>query len=100
MKDGMIEQIATPEDLVQNPATEYVADFTRHVARAKVIRAQTVMAPLTAERFAGEVAHDATIEAIADVVERADAPLKVMHEGQAIGQITAQAVIDVLVGRG
>ena len=100
MKDGMIEQIATPEELVQNPATEYVADFTRHVARAKVIRAQSRMDPATADRFGGDVAHDATIESIADQVERADAPLRVMKDGEVIGQITARAVIDVLVGRG
>jgi glycine betaine/proline transport system ATP-binding protein len=100
MKDGMIEQIATPEELVQSPATEYVADFTRHVARAKVIRAQSRMEPATGGHFAGEVAHDATIEAIADQVERADAPLRVVKDGKTIGQITAQAVIDVLVGRG
>lgn len=100
MKDGMIEQIATPEELVQKPATEYVADFTRHVARAKVIRAQSRMEPATGDSFAGEVAHDATIEAIADQVERADAPLRVVKDGKTIGQIRAQAVIDVLVGRG
>lgn len=100
MKDGMIEQIATPEELVQNPATDYVADFTRHVVRAKVIRAQSRMEPATSANFAGEVAHDATIEAIADKVERADAPLKVMKDGELIGQISARAVIDVLVGRG
>lgn len=100
MKDGMIEQIATPEELVQNPATDYVADFTRHVVRAKVIRAQSRMEPATSASFAGEVAHDATIEAIADKVERADAPLKVMKDGEQIGQISTQAVIDVLVGRG
>ncbi len=99
MKDGMIEQIATPEELVQNPATGYVADFTRHVARAKVIRAQSRMEPATAARFAGDVPHDATIEAIADRVERADAPLRVMRDGAVIGQISARTVIDVLVGR-
>ena len=100
MKDGMIEQIATPEELVLNPATEYVADFTRHVARAKVIRAQSRMEPATASRFAGDVAHDATIETIADQVERAHAPLRVMRDGVVIGQISARAVINVLVGRG
>ena len=41
MKDGEIEQIADPEQLVLNPATEYVAEFTRHVSRAKVIKAAT-----------------------------------------------------------
>jgi len=100
MKDGRIEQIATPEELVQNPATDYVADFTRHVARAKVIRAASLMEPATGDSFAGEVAHDATIESIADEVEGASVPLKVMKDGEVIGQITAQAVIDVLVGRG
>ncbi|WP_424976642.1 quaternary amine ABC transporter ATP-binding protein [Dinoroseobacter sp. S124A] len=100
MKDGMIEQIASPEELVQNPATEYVADFTRHVTRAKVIRAASRMEPATADHFAGEVPHDATIDAIADRVERAEAPFKVMKDGAVIGQISARAVIDVLVGRG
>ena len=100
MKDGMIEQIATPEELVQNPATDYVADFTRHVSRAKVIRAQSRMEPVSGDTFAGEVAHDATIEEIADRVESADGPLKVTRDGEVVGQITARAVIDVLVGRG
>ncbi|WP_435136097.1 quaternary amine ABC transporter ATP-binding protein [Pseudopelagicola sp. nBUS_19] len=100
MKDGMIEQVATPEELVQNPATDYVADFTRHVVRAKVVLAQSRMEPATSNDFAGEVAHDATIESIADEVERSDAPLKVIKDEKVIGQITAQAVIDVLIGRG
>ena len=99
MKDGKIEQIATPEELVLNPSTPYVAEFTKHVARAKVIRAARLMAPATSDRFAGEVPHNATIEAIADRVEAADAPLKVVKDGKTVGQITAAAVIDILVGR-
>lgn len=99
MKDGAIEQIATPEELVLNPATEYVAEFTRHVARAKVIKAATVMTPLSADSFGGEVAHDAPIERIADAVEAAELPFKATREGEAIGQIDARAVVDVLVGR-
>jgi glycine betaine/proline transport system ATP-binding protein len=46
------------------------------------------------------VAHYATIETIADQVERAHAPLRVMRDGVVIGQISARAVINVLVGRG
>nr|WP_311200207.1 betaine/proline/choline family ABC transporter ATP-binding protein [Leisingera sp. M658] len=37
MKDGEIIQIATPEELVLNPATDYVAEFTRHIPRSKVL---------------------------------------------------------------
>ena len=43
MKDGAIVQIGTPEEIVLTPATAYVAEFTRDVARAKVIRTQSLM---------------------------------------------------------
>ena len=43
MKDGEIIQIGTPEELVLNPATDYVAEFTRDVQRAKVISARSLM---------------------------------------------------------
>jgi len=99
MKDGKIEQIATPEELVLNPATDYVAEFTRHVARAKVIRVESRMEPVGNHTFAGSVAYDATIEEIADEVEAADAPMQVVKDGNVIGQISSRAVIDVLVGR-
>lgn len=99
MKDGKIEQIATPEELVLNPSTDYVAEFTRHVARAKVIRAESRMQAATATTFAGSVPHDATIEEIADVVEAAGAPLQVVKHGKVIGQISANVVVDILVGR-
>ncbi|GGH37798.1 glycine betaine/proline transport system ATP-binding protein [Cribrihabitans marinus] len=99
MKDGAIEQVATPEQLVLNPATDYVAEFTRHVSRAKVLRAASVMEPVGEGRFAGDVPHDAVIEDIADRVEAADRPHRVLRDGAAVGQITRAAIIDVLVGR-
>ena len=43
MKDGEIVQAGTPEEIVLTPATSYVAEFTRSVARAKVIRARSLM---------------------------------------------------------
>lgn len=99
MKDGAIEQIAAPEDLVINPATDYVAEFTRHVSRAKVIRAKTVASALSHSDFAGDVDAEATIESIADQVESAPIPYRVMNDGIVLGQIDKSAVVDVLVGR-
>jgi len=43
MKDGGIIQVATPEELVLNPATDYVREFTRHIPRVKVVSVATVM---------------------------------------------------------
>ena len=39
MKDGKIIQVATPEELVVNPASDYVEEFTRHIPRSKVLTA-------------------------------------------------------------
>lgn len=99
MKDGSIQQIATPEELVLNPATDYVTEFTRHVSRAKVITAGSIAEPITGNSFTAAVADTDLIEQIADRVEASDKPYKVVRDGQAIGQITRQSVIDVLVGR-
>jgi glycine betaine/proline transport system ATP-binding protein len=48
MKDGSIVQAGTPEDLVLSPATDYVAEFTRNVPRAKVVRVGSLMKPAPA----------------------------------------------------
>ena len=46
MRDGMIVQIGTPEEIVVNPADEYVADFVKGISRLKVVQAKTIMQPI------------------------------------------------------
>src|SRR5436190_19971616 len=55
MKDGEIIQIGTPEELVTSPATDYVAEFTRDVQRAKVISAARLMRQPSADNHVGRV---------------------------------------------
>ena len=43
MRDGMVVQIGTPEEIVINPADEYVADFVKGISRLKVVQAKTIM---------------------------------------------------------
>jgi len=43
MRDGMIVQIGTPEEIVVNPVDEYVADFVKGISRLKVVQAKTIM---------------------------------------------------------
>lgn len=43
MKDGYVVQIGTPEDILTNPADDYVKAFVQNVDRTKVITAGTVM---------------------------------------------------------
>ena len=48
MKDGVLVQIGTPEDIVTNPADNYVADFVAGISRLKLVRARTIMEPIDA----------------------------------------------------
>ena len=46
MRDGEVVQIGTPEEIVVNPADEYVADFVKGISRLKVVQAKTIMQPI------------------------------------------------------
>ena len=102
MKDGVVIQVDTPERLVLAPADAYVAEFTRHIPRAKVLTVRAVMQPgAPAGEVAGQVAAGDRIEAVADRVEAADRPFAVVDaEGAVIGSLDRRAVIDTLIGRG
>ncbi len=101
MKDGELIQVATPEQLVMNPADDYVAEFTKYVARAKVLTVRSIM---TAGTFDGDVVGTVhavdRVESVADRVEASPIPHAVVDAGgNVIGHIGRSAVVDVLVGR-
>ncbi|MFT7394815.1 MAG: glycine betaine/proline transport system ATP-binding protein [Candidatus Azotimanducaceae bacterium] len=48
MKDGEFDQIGTAEQLIADPATDYVREFTKDVSRAKVLTVRSAMTPLAA----------------------------------------------------
>ncbi|TXK19651.1 glycine betaine/L-proline ABC transporter ATP-binding protein [Homoserinibacter sp. GY 40078] len=45
MRDGRIVQIGTPEDILTDPANDYVEQFVQDVDRARVLTAASVMEP-------------------------------------------------------
>ncbi len=100
MEDGAIIQIGTPEELVLEPATDYVAEFTRGISRSKVLSARAVMTPAEGDSFAGRIVAETKIEALAAGIIDAEGPFAVTDpEGRVIGQITREAVLSVLVAR-
>ncbi|TKB62131.1 MAG: glycine betaine/L-proline ABC transporter ATP-binding protein, partial [Mesorhizobium sp.] len=92
-------QIGTPEELVVNPATDYVAEFTRDVDRAKVISARSLMRACDGAEYGGTVAPDAKIASFSADIVSAGKPFAVVNgTGEPIGEVTPQAVIDLLAG--
>jgi len=101
MKDGEIIQIATPERLVLEPATDYVAEFTRHVPRAKVVTLGSAMrsGPAPGD-VAGALPARTRVGEVADRIEAAAAPFAVLDDdGAVVGHIDGRTVIDILIGR-
>ena len=45
MRDGMIIQLASPEEIVENPADAYVQDFIRDISKTQVLGAGSIMQP-------------------------------------------------------
>jgi len=101
MKDGVIEQLDTPANIVLNPATEYVRKFTQEVPREKVLKIGSVMDPYNAGESLSErqVPHDALIASVAEAVLTAEKPVAVIDEqGHIVGTVRASRVVSVLFG--
>ncbi len=102
MKDGIIEQLDTPANIVLNPATEYVRKFTEDVPREKVLKIESVMDPLKkSEKLSDlKVPFDALIEDVAEDVLSQSKPVGVLDESQkVIGVVYSSKVLSVLFGK-
>jgi glycine betaine/proline transport system ATP-binding protein len=53
MEGGEIVQVGTPQEIVLNPASDYVRDFVAHMNPLNVLRAQEIMTPFSALPRAG-----------------------------------------------
>jgi glycine betaine/proline transport system ATP-binding protein len=101
MKDGILVQVGTAEELVNHPATEYVAEFTKDVNRAKVLTARSLMVPASA-KAAGypQVSTSDRIDSFSARIVDSATPFAVINgEGAVVGEVSAAAVIDLLAGK-
>lgn len=71
MKDGEIVQCGTPEEIVLNPATDYVREFTRAVTRAKVVRVTSLATPDDGNTANAETVGEVDVSVHATVAEAA-----------------------------
>jgi glycine betaine/proline transport system ATP-binding protein len=43
MKNGKVEQIGTPEEILDKPASNYISEFIRDIDRSKILQAENIM---------------------------------------------------------
>ncbi len=96
MKDGEFDQIGTAEELIANPATEYVREFTVDVSRSKVLTASNVMSHGKDAAVDLRVAWDDTVDAIMPILIQNPGPIGITDaEGHTIGVVDRDAVAGV-----
>jgi len=101
MKDGIIEQLDTPANIVLNPATEYVRKFTEEVPREKVLKIESVMDPVNKSEQLSDlkVSKDVLIEAVAEKILVQEKPVAVIDSNnKVVGVVHSSKVIHVLFG--
>ena len=101
MKDGVIEQLDTPDNIVLNPETEYVRKFTEEVPRERVLKIESVMDEVdTSEELSNlKVQKDAIIQTVAEAVLMEQKPVAVLDKNdEVVGTLHASRVINVLFG--
>ena len=101
MKDGIIEQLDTPDNIVLNPATEYVKKFTEDVPREKVLKIESIMDPINPNSSQSiKISKGEIIETVAELILNSKNILTVIDptNNEIVGSIDPSKVIKVLFG--
>ena len=103
MKDGIVVQIGTPEEIVANPVDDYVREFTEDVPRYKVLSVGKIMREASeATRVNGthRVSQDAKLDTLIDVAIEANGPLAVVDQNDNIvGEIDQSMILKAMDSR-
>ena len=101
MKDGVVEQLDTPANIVLHPATDYVRKFTEDVPREKVLRIDAVMDPPNSSEELSDlrVSQDALVDSVAENILGEEKPVAVVDaDNQIVGILHSSHVVKVLFG--
>lgn len=106
MKDGVVEQIDTPANIVMQPATAYVEKFTAEIEKSRVVRAEALMQPLAADTFeaggdtSAPVPASATLRELSSQLLQDERPHIPVADaaGAVVGALPRQRALEVLLG--
>ena len=93
LRDGNLVQQGSSQDIVLNPADEYVADFTKDINRARVLTLGTLSHN---EPSVDGIVLDSTLtleQAMNDLAASEKEAINVTRDGQMIGQVTMRDMI-------
>jgi len=102
MKDGEIVQIGTPEEIITQPADEYVREFVKGISRLKLVKAHSIMQPLDQAKVnlsdAMRVDASQDLDSLIDISVESEKPLIVTQDGQDVGFISKTTLLRGIQG--
>jgi glycine betaine/proline transport system ATP-binding protein len=109
MKDGVLVQIGTPEDIVTDPADDYVADFVAGISRLHLVYANTVMWSLGYfnKKHPGvflekcpTASPDQDLDTLIDIMVSTDEKyISIKDDGKIVGVVTRGALLRGIQGK-
>ncbi|MGI9521562.1 MAG: choline ABC transporter ATP-binding protein [Hyphomicrobiaceae bacterium] len=100
MESGRIVQVGTPQDIILEPADDYVSNFVAHMNPLNVLRAREVMRDVASSEsidVQNTVAANTPMRPLIKRCLKRDATLGVVDDGKVIGVIDAQSILGALV---
>ena len=99
LRDGMVVQQGTGQDIVLNPADEYITAFVKEVNRGRVVNVETIMAPLSGNPEGMPIPSGTVLEEAARAMTSANQTLAhvVDEAGRPVGAISLSAIITAMV---
>jgi glycine betaine/proline transport system ATP-binding protein len=102
MKDGKIVQIGTPEQIVTEPADEYVREFVQGISKLKLVKASTIMEELDSYKGKTDGAPRADVSVDLDhlikISVETDLPVVVTADGKEVGVVTKSKLLRGIQG--
>lgn len=99
MESGRIVQIGSPEELVLNPADDYVTNFTKHVNKSQVVSVGAIMTagqPNEKQTDVTVLASSKLAEVASTIIEGGVSTTVLDTDGKAVGVISRDAVLKLL----
>jgi len=101
MKDGVIVQIGTAEEIVTNPIDDYVRDFVEGISTLKLIFAHTIMTkfdeyqPDHGEDLSKSprVSHETDLSGLIDISTTTDQPVVIQDDGKDVGVVNKTTLL-------
>lgn len=108
MKDGVIVQVGTAEEIVTKPADDYVSDFVAGISRIHLVKAHSVMRPVAEFKSAQptcdvdtllKTSPEADIGALIDLTMKSDRDaVAVVENGVIVGVVTTRGLLRGVAG--